>query len=206
AIALRASWAGFSTMTMFWLKRSPCARLSRAMFGAPISHRFQNRLQRQSIFCQGVINARRHLPKHLTANNSVSFQFAQLLGQHLLGDVRNVTLKLAKPTHAKFVDVVQDYRFPLSRNDVHGGSHTTILFVEYFHGYQKAPTTIFESTPLSNTGNCRSDRLKQMASEVFRACSVMTWNRKSNQNEGEDPCQSSSLRVHQDSPGMQRSN
>src|SRR5262245_7674287 len=93
-----------------------------------------------------------------------------------------------------------------SANDVHGGSHRTILFVEYFHGYQKAPTTIFESTPLSNTDNCRSDRLKQMASEVFRGCSVMTWTRTTNPNEGEEPCQSSSLRVHQDSPGMQRSN
>src|SRR5215510_7763502 len=87
---------------MFWVVR-PLQRvqLSRAMFGSPISHRIQNGLQRQTIFCQGVINARRHLPKYLTANNSVSFQFTQLLGQHLLGDVRDVTLKLAKPTSAK---------------------------------------------------------------------------------------------------------
>src|SRR5262245_7773917 len=80
-----------------------------------------------------------------------------------------------------------------SANDVHGGSHRTILFVEYFHGYQKAPTTI-------------SDRLKQMASEAFRGCSDMTWTRTTIPNEGEEPCQSSSLLVHQDSPGMQRSN
>src|SRR5262245_28462970 len=103
----------FPDVTMFWVVRLlPRVRLSRAMFGAPISHRIQNRLQRQTIFCQGVINARRHLPKYLTANNSVSFQFTQLLGQYLLGDVWDVTLKLAKPTSAKTPDVVQDYRFP----------------------------------------------------------------------------------------------
>ena len=105
------------------------------------------------MFCQGVINARRHLPKYLALNNSVSFQFPQLLGQHLLGDVRNVTLKLAKSASAKTPDVVEDYRFPLSPNDVHGGSHGTILFVDYFHGYKKVPTTIFGTTLLSYTHN-----------------------------------------------------
>ena len=103
----------FQKVTNVWVVR-PLRRvqLSRAMFGSPISHRIQNGLQRQTIFCQGVINARRHLPKYLTANNSVSFQFTQLLGQHLLGVVRDVTLKLAKPISAKTPDVVQDYRFP----------------------------------------------------------------------------------------------
>src|SRR5215813_2848985 len=192
---------------MFWVVR-PLRRvqLSRAMFGSPISHRIQNGLQRQTIFCQGVINARRHLPKYLTANNSVSFQFTQLLGQHLLGDVRDVTLKLAEPTSAKTPDVVQDYRFPFPPNDVHGCSHATISFVDYFHGYQKVPTTIFGTALLSYTDNCLSDRSKQIASDVFWGCSAMTWTRTTNPNEGEEPCQSSSLRVHQDSPGMQRSN
>src|SRR5215831_11615342 len=121
------------------------------MFGSPISHRIQDRLQGLTILGQRVINSRRNLGKDLAANNSVPFKFAQLLRQHLLGDVRNITLKFAEPANSQAVNIIKNYRFPLPADDIHGDSHRTILLVEYFHGYKKVPTTILDSEPLYYT-------------------------------------------------------
>jgi hypothetical protein len=72
-------------------------------------------------------------------DDSVPFQFPQLLGQHLLADVRNVTLQLAEAANSAVAHVVKDYRLPLATDDVHGSPNGTFRFVEYFHGSRKAP-------------------------------------------------------------------
>jgi hypothetical protein len=89
-------------------------------------------------FLSEIINTWWHLREHLALDDSVSFQFPQLLGQHLLADVRNVTLQLAEAANSAVAHVVKDYRFPLAADDVHGSPNGTFRFVEYFHGYQES--------------------------------------------------------------------
>ena len=125
-----------------------CGWFPVSMFGSPDGHRIQDRLQRLTGFSQRVINPRRHLGKDLATNNSISFQFAQLLRQHLLADVRDVTLQLAKPANPQAIYIIKDDRFPLPSDDIHRGSHWTTLLIDYFHSYQKVPTTILGFEPL----------------------------------------------------------
>src|SRR5262249_20771593 len=99
-------------------------------------------------FSQGGSNAGRELEKDFARNNSISFQFAQLLRQHLLADVRDVTLQLAKPANPQAIYIIKDDRFPLPSDDIHRGSHWTTLLIDYFHSYQKVPTTILGFEPL----------------------------------------------------------
>ena len=118
------------------------------MFGSPIGHRIQDRLQGLTVPGQRVINSRRHLGEDLATNDSILFQFSQLLRQHLPAYVRDVTLQLAESADAQAIYIIKDDRFPFSSDDIHGGSHRAAFLIDYLHSYQKVPTTILDCEPL----------------------------------------------------------
>ena len=70
------------------------ARVSEKVTAAPIANHFEHRYQGQSIFRDGVTDARRDAALLVAAQDAVTHEFLQVADQHSLGNAGNTAAQL----------------------------------------------------------------------------------------------------------------
>lgn len=98
------------------------------MPGSPLTHQCQQGFERPAVCSKRVVYFRRYHRVHFSADDSVSLQIAQLLGEHLLRDLRDDAAQLAE-THRLLTKVEKNKRLPLSPDHLEGRGNGTIFVV-----------------------------------------------------------------------------
>ena len=81
---------------------------------APDFQRRNHRLHGVAKRCQRVVHAWWHHREDGARNQARLFQFAQLLGQHALGDAWDVATQLVEAQRALVDEVIKDHTLPFS--------------------------------------------------------------------------------------------
>ena len=85
------------------------------IFSSPDAHRIKNRQNRLTKIRQFILYLRRHHRIHMPLHQTVFFQFAKLLCQHLRRHLRHQPLQTAEPQSA-VCQMIQNQCFPFSPN------------------------------------------------------------------------------------------
>ena len=101
------------------------------MLEAPCAHRIDDRKDRSAQVCDVILHARWYLRKNLSFEQTILFQLPQLHGEHLLADVWNSHLQLAK-TIAILANEVDDHRLPFAPDEVDAVGDRTIVGIKTF--------------------------------------------------------------------------
>lgn len=103
---------------------------------APRGHSPQDRPKALPVARKRVFNLGRHLSVDLALHDVVALQFAEMLGEHLLGRARDELLQLIEALGAAF-EVKEDEGLPFATDDVGGALHRAI---HVFHQITPAGT------------------------------------------------------------------
>src|SRR4029453_13693285 len=103
------------------------------MFRTPVAKHAHERAQSLTIFSQRIFHPKRHFVENLSSDDTVAFQLAQMLGQHLSRNSRNGPLQFEKTTNAAFTEMPKDERFPFSANHRQSYFHRAVVSVAISH-------------------------------------------------------------------------
>lgn len=96
------------------------------IFSSPNAHCVENRQNRLTKIRQFILHLRRHHRIHMPLHQTVFFQFAKLLCQHLRRHLRHQPLQTAEPQSA-VCQMIQNQCFPFSPNQSQRCLNRTII-------------------------------------------------------------------------------
>jgi hypothetical protein len=92
----------------FWHRSWAVPRDICFVFRTPVAKLAHQRAQSLTIFSQRIFHPKRHFVENLSSDDTVAFQLAQMLGQHLSRNSRNGPLQFEKTTNAAFTEMPKD--------------------------------------------------------------------------------------------------
>lgn len=112
------------------------------IFSSPDAHRIKNRQNRLTKIRQFILHLRRHHRIHMPLHQTVFFQFAKLLCQHLRRHLRHQPLQTAEPQSA-VCQMIQNQCFPFSPQSIptlpQSGNHRESLLCLASSGFLLPP-------------------------------------------------------------------
>ena len=103
---------------------------------APAAHLPEDRLKAFAALGQRILHFWRNHFVHLSPNQTITFQFAKMLSQHLLARVAEQVPELPKPEYFICFYVIQQQRFVLSAHHRQRDLHRTKNRFLCFYGFQ----------------------------------------------------------------------